>query len=161
MRVSAGEVVPHGPALFLRLLLLVAALDLGVALDGLLALRDKARPVAVVLLLGFVAVLPVRFHHVQTLPRVLQALFLLRRELAFLQRLKIAVLVEPVGFEFLLHLFPPPVEMRLALDQLGGAAGQAGALYVELLQRLPFAVVYGLDVVPVPVDGLALAGLER
>jgi len=139
----------------------VAALDLGVALDGFLALGDKARPIPVVLLLGFVAVLPVRFHHVQTLPRVLQALFLLRRELAFLQRLKIAVLMEPVGLEFLLHLFPPPVEMRLAPDQLGGAAGQAAALYVEFLQRLLFTVVYGLDVVPVPVNGLALTALKR
>jgi hypothetical protein len=142
------------------LLLLVAALHLGVALDGSLALRDKPGPVALMLLLGFVAVLPVRFHHVQTFPRVLQALFLLRRELAFLQRLKIAVLVEPVGLEFLLHLFPPPLEMRLALDELDGAAGQAGALQVELLQGLPFAVVYGLDVMPVPVDALAVAGFQ-
>ena len=75
----------------------MAALDLGVALDGPLALRDKPGAVAVVLLLGFVAVLPVRLHHAQALARVLQALFLLRRELAFLQRLKIAVLVETVG----------------------------------------------------------------
>ena len=97
----------------------------------------------------------------QTLAGVLQALLLLRRELTFLQRLKIAVLVEPVGLEFLLHLFPPPLEMRLALDEFGGAAGQAGALHVELLQGLPFAVVYGLDVVPVPVDGLAVAGFQR
>ena len=112
------------------------------------------------LLLGFVAVLPVRFHHAQTLLRMFQALFLLRRELAFLQRLKIAVLVEPVGLEFLLHLLPPPLEMRLALDQLDGAAGQAGALHIEFLQGLPFAVVYGLDVMPVPVDCLAVAGFQ-
>ena len=51
--------------------------------------------------------------------------------------------------------------MRLALDEFGGAAGQAGALHVEFLQGLPFAVVYGLDVVPVPVDGLAVAGFQR
>ena len=138
----------------------MAALDLGIALDGSLALPDKARPVAVVLLLGFVAVLPVRFHHVQTLPRVLQALLLLRRELTFFKRLKITVLVETVGLEFLSHLFPPAVEMRRALDEFGGAAGQAGALHVELLQGLPFAVVYGLDIMPVPVDGLALAGFQ-
>ena len=138
----------------------MAALDLGVALDGSLALRDKARPVALMLLLGFVAVLPVRRSSCPDAPARVQALFLLRRELTFLQRLKIAVLVEPVGFEFLLHLFPPAVEMRLALDEFGGAAGQAGALHVELLQGLPFAVVYGLDVMPVPVDGLALAGFQ-
>ena len=128
--------------------------------DGPLALRDKAGPVAVLLLLGFDAGLSVVIEHGQALLRVLQALFLLGGELALLQRLKIAVLVEPVGLEFLLHLFPPPVEMRLALDQFGGAAGQAAALYVEVLQRLSFAVVYGLDVVPVPVDGLSVAALE-
>ena len=86
----------------------MAALDLGVALDGSLALRDKARPVALMLLLGFIAVLPVLVPHAPEVAGVFDPLFLLRRELAFLQRLKIAVLVEPVGLEFLLHLFPPP-----------------------------------------------------
>jgi hypothetical protein len=58
----------------------------------------------------------------------------------------------------ILHLFPPPVEMRL--NEPGGAAGQAGALHVEFLQRLPFAVVYAPDVVPVPVNRLAFAGFQ-
>ena len=93
------------------------------------------------LLLRFEAGLAVVIDHGLALVRLPQALLLLRRELTFFQRLKIAVLVEPVGLEFLLHLFPPPVEMRLALDQLGGAAGQAAALHVEVLQRLLFAVV--------------------
>jgi hypothetical protein len=138
----------------------VAGVDLGIALDGFLALRDKPRPIALMLLLRFVAVLAVLLPHVSKVAGVIQPLFLLRRELAFLQRLKIAVLVEPVGLEFLLDLFASALEMRLALDQFGGAAGQAGALYVELLQGLPFAFIYGFDVMPVPVDGFATAGLQ-
>jgi hypothetical protein len=91
---------------------------------------------------------------------VAQALLLLHRELAFFKRLKIAVLVKPVGLEFPLDLFPPAVEMRLALDEFGGAACKAGALHVEFLQGLPLAVVYGPDVVPVPVDRFAVTGFQ-
>ncbi len=69
---------------------------------------------------------------------VAQALLLPQGGLTFLQPLKIAVLVKPVGFEALLHPFALPVEMRLAPDQLDGAAGQAGAFRVELFQRPGF-----------------------
>ena len=141
------------PAALLGLLLLVAALDLGVALDGLLALRDKPRPVALMLLLGFVAVL-----------RGASSI-MARRSRACRSRCSCCAvnwrsfsasrsrcLWSRSDSNFFWISSPPAVEMRLAPDQLGGAAGQAGALHVELLQGLPFAVVYGLDVVPVPVD---------
>ena len=70
------------------------------------------------------------------------------------------MLVKPVGFEALLQFLAPPVEMRLALHELDGAAGEAGALRVELFQ-LPCFVVDGPDAVPVPRDRLVLAVLER
>lgn len=97
----------------------------------------------------------VRVKNRLALARLAQSRFLRDGELPFLHRLKIAVLFQAFGFKALLQLVTLPVEMRLALDQFCGAAGQAAALRIERLQRPRLAVVDSLHSMPVPVDGFA------
>jgi hypothetical protein len=112
---------------------LVAALDLGVTLERLEALGDKAGPVALMLLLGFKAGLPVLLHHGQALARVAAvqlgpggvSLFHERSRLEFLDGPGVAWCGE-------LHLETPAVDTRLADDKFDGATGEGRALRVKL-----------------------------